>query len=182
MALEMQAALEAAVLNAIRASLGYTDRDSARTIDARPHPRCGAVWLSVWSDGFRESKQRGALDEVVGVSVSVTVRLSGPFDRWVVHRDDAEARLNAVRALVFKDTLNHSIINAAAALAGLEASNQTDNTKRIGYREALAFTGYDRWQLVPADWFEAKGEKMAGVVQTANFGRARRVQALATMG
>jgi hypothetical protein len=180
----MQAALEQAVVNALVASLGYVEgKDVARCFDGRPHPKAGERWVSVWSDGRRESNSRSCLDEVVGVNVTLTGRLSAaPFDRWVTVRDDVEARLNRIRALVFLDTWNHGIINAAAALADLEASNQSAPTKRVGYREALAFLGYDAWQEVGPDWFHASGDKVCGVAQTARFGRARRIQAMATMG
>lgn len=183
--LPMGSALEQAVVNAIAAAgLGYSEAGGtiANTFDGRPPPACGQVFVAVWSDGARDSRQRGALEEVVGVKVTVTLRLSSaPFDRWILVRRDLEVRLNAIRALVHRDSLTHAIINAAAVLADLEPSTGGAPTKRVGYRAGLGFLNFDPWQEVGGDWFHAKGIA-AGIAQTANFGGAVRVQAKSTMG
>jgi hypothetical protein len=180
--MEMQAALEQAVLNAIRTGLNYTQADSGRTLDERPPPRCGAVYCCVWSRGERLGGEINSMTEAVGVNVTVVRRLTNPFDRWLDHRDEVELRLNRIRAIIGKDVRDHSVINAAAALADLEASNANAPTKRIGYRMGLVFERYEAAQTVTPAFFNATGEAECGIMQTAVFGRATRIQALGTMG
>jgi len=179
MALQPQAALETAVRNAIRTSLEYPDAQCQRTHAGMPHPRAGNVFVSVWYDGQRDSEMRTCLNEVFGVYVTVTVRAVQPFDRWVIHRDDLEARLNAIKALLHADSYNFAISRAAAVLAEFDGTGQA-----VGFREALWFRGFDAVQEVGPDWFSASidGPNVpVGLAQRARFGGARRVQALATM-
>lgn len=179
MPLEPQAALEQATLNALRNELGYTDRTSGRTFQGHPPPLAGNVFASVWWPGRRQSLSRTCLDEVQGVYVTLTLRLVKPFDRWIEHVDDLERRCNAVRALLHNDTLTYDICRAAAVLAVYD----TDDTRPIGFREALMFEGLDDYEVVGPDWFhghvDGKSQDV-GLKQTVRCGKARRLQAIAT--
>lgn len=187
--LNPQAALEQAVLAAVQtvASDGYSyDRvNSARMFDGQPPPRCGNVFLSVWYDGQRGTLgQRTYLSELFGVYLTLTLRFVQPFDRWVHHRDDMEARANALKVLICQDTWNYSIISAANTLAGFRSSGGPNLGAPVGWCEPLVFQGFDPIQDVGADWFHADpgraGEKDVGIAQRIKFGMAKRIQALPT--
>lgn len=180
MALEPQAALETAVRDAIRSTLGYTQRDCERMYDGRPAPTAGDWFVSVWSPSGRSSSSRTCLDEQFSVHVTLTARVALPYDRRLRIRDELERRINAIRALIHKDNLNWSILRAANTLADL---SHTNNTKSVGFCESLMLEGLDPLQEVGGDWFSASGSQapsITGLVQTARFGAARLVQALST--
>lgn len=181
--LEPQDALEAAVVAAIiaRGAPGggeYPPSQVRQMFDGTPEPRCGSVFISVWYDGQRGSQSRTALDEIFGVYVTLTIRCTQPFDRWLTHRQDLERRCNAIRALIHRDSLDFSICRAAAKLAGYDGANQP-----TGYREALAFDGMDRVEAKGPDHFSAEADdaRAVGLAQRIRFGKARRVQAMLTM-
>lgn len=178
MPLDPQAALEQACVNAIKTSLSYAAKDCQRCFDGQPPPLCGPVFCSVWHDNSRTCNSRGdALDEQFGVYVTLTIRTVQPYDRLVQHRDDMERRMNAIRALIHKDSLNFSISNAAAVLADLDSGA----SRPIGFREGLAFERFDAIQLVGGSWFRADPSSTeCGLAQTARFGKSRRVQRTAT--
>ncbi len=181
--LEPQDALEAAVVNVILASGApgggeYPVSQVKQMFDGQPEPRAGNIFISVWHDGRRASEMRTCLNEVFGVYVTLTIRCTQPFDRWLLHRQDLEKRLNTIRALIHRDSLNFFICRAAAALAGYDGTGQP-----VGFREALAFDGFDPIEVQGPSWFSAEPDDARGVglSQRARFGKARRVQALATM-
>ncbi len=197
MALEPQAALEQAVLQAIlnapalpgtdpssTVGAGYVpymlNRSAKRMFDGKPPPGCGNVFVSVWYDGQRQQSSRNCLDEIMGVYVTTTIRFSQPADRWEKHRDDLEKRNNAIRALVHKDTLDYRIIRAAQALAGYV---QNDPTHPQGWVEALCFDRFDAIQPAGPSWFrsDTPDSSEAGISQTIRFGKARRIQDLRDM-
>ena len=126
---------------------------------------------------------RTCLNEVFGVVVTVTVRFVQPFDRWVKHRDDLEARCNAIRALVHSDQYDFRTTRLANQLAGFDSFANRSRSAPIGFREALMFEGLDPIQAVGPAWFKAELEGAAlevGAAQTIRFGKSRRVQALVT--
>lgn len=174
--LQPQAALEQAAVDAIRATLGYTADQCGRCFDGRPPPRCGAVYASVWSDGAVSSKSRVSLDQTRGIRVTVTRRLNLPFDRWLEHRDEVDARLQAIVALIQRDSLNFAITNAANVLANYGPGNTT----RVTFAEALAYDRTEPWREVGGEWFWAGTAKDAGIAQTALFGKSRSIQAQGT--
>lgn len=180
MPLPPQAALETAVLNAIRTAIpSYVARNSGRQKGPRPPASAptGELWLSVWHDGSLPASPRGALDLVHGVNVTLSVRVHLPPDRDVAHRDELHARVAAVVALVHKDHRDFSIVNAAAVLADFD----TGPTKPIGWREGLHFAGVDPVQEVGGEWYGADpAEPLAALAQTARFTGARRIQATGT--
>jgi len=146
--------------------------------DGEPPPRCGNVWASVWHDGGRTSEMRTCLNEVHGVYVTLTIRLTRPFDQWVQHRDELELRANDIRALIHKDQYNFAICRAAAVLAEFDQTG----SQPIGWREALMFDGFDAIQTVGNAWFKANPDSgpEVGIAQRIRFGKARRIQALFT--
>lgn len=188
--LQPQAALEEAVLGNIRDSaptsgFSYDRVNSGRMYDGQPPPRCGNIFLSVWYDGQRGTLgQRTHLSELFGVYLTLTLRFVQPFDRWVHHRDDMEARANAIKALICQDTWNYSIIIDANKRAGFRTSSQPDNVSPVGWCEPLVFQGFDPIQDVGADWFHADpgrvSERDVGIAQRIKFGMAKRIQSLAT--
>lgn len=188
--MEPQAALETAVLNALKNSSHTCIRNAqiARMCDGRPRPVCGNVFISVWSDGSRNGdvQRRTMLPEIMGVKVTATVRFLVPFDRRVKHRDDLEEILNRVVEVVHKDLYDHAILNAANDLASLEAPDPASQLP-AGLVEALTFMNYEPVMEVGPDWFftnmEVQGfsEKDFGLAQTVNFGQAARYRSLSAI-
>jgi len=187
--LQPQAALETAVLNALLAQapagLEYPASQCKRMYDGQPPPKAGNVFVSVWYDAQRGSLgQRTYLGELFGVYITLTLRFVLPFDRWVQHRDDMEARANAIKVLICQDTWNYSIINAANTLAGFRNSGTGSTQAPVGWCEALVFQGFDPIQDVGPDWFHAHvehaAERNVGIAQRIKFGMAKRIQAILT--
>lgn len=148
-------------------------------MDERPPALAGEVFLSVWSRGARSSDSRTCLDERLGVQVTVSMRISRlPRDRWLSVRDDMLERLEDVRALIHTDSLNWNVINVASTLA----ARGDGITAPVGFREGLMFAGLENWKLVGPEWYSAEGKpgEQVAIVQTANFGKARLIQAIAT--
>jgi hypothetical protein len=185
MSLGEQAALETAVMNAIRAQLGYSNAQCARTPMGQPEPRCGNVFVSVWSHGGIGAKSKMYYEAIFGVSVTVTIRFTQPWDRWVQHYDDLSQRVHAIHILIHTDIYNYSICRQADLLANFRPSGVPDLVRPAGFVEALWFQGADDRQTQGPDWFhaniESPGKTDVGVSQELRFGGARRVQALATM-
>ncbi len=173
-----QEALETAVRNIIRADLDYADGDCDCTHNGQPPPRCGDVFVAVWSRQERESLSRTCLDEVYSVLVTVTLRSRLPFDRLVQLRYKMATRLSAIRALIHKDSLDQRIIRAANTLADY---SWTAPDKPAGFFEGLAYEGMEPIMEVDGEWFHAQSQKYAGLAQTVRFGKARRAQALSKM-
>jgi hypothetical protein len=182
--LEPQDALERAVCDAILAGGApgggeYPQSQVKQMFDGQPEPRMGQRFISVWHDGRRRSEMRTCLNEVFEVHVTLTVRCTQPFDRWLIHRQDMERRLNAIAALIHADSLDFRISRAASRLAGYDGPGQP-----VGFREALAFDGFDPIEVQGPSWFAAEAEASRvdeGLSQRARFRMSRRVQALATM-
>lgn len=179
MALQPQAAIETAALNAMRAQLGYAERNSGRMFDGRPPAFLGDYYVVVWHDGTRDSTERGSLAERYGLRVTFSLQTGKyPFDRLVQARDLVELKLNEIRALLHKDQYGFAITAAARTLAGY---GQTGASLPIGWVEALMFQGFGPCEEKGPEWFGGVAESgMAGVAQTANFGRSGRFQALVT--
>lgn len=174
--LQPQAALEVAVRDSIRAALGLRADQCDCMFNGQPPPRCGLRFVSVWYDNQRTNRSPVALDEIYGVYVTVTVRITLPFDRWIQHRDDVEALANAIRAVVQRDSYNFLISAAANNKAGFDRP-----TTPIGFRGALVFDRFDPLQVASGPWFGAKPDaKDQGLTQTIRFGKSRRVQAQLT--
>lgn len=191
MPVEPQAALEQAVVNLMQASTGsgglaYPSASCRRMLDGQPPPLCGLWFVSVWSDNRIDAGpvMQTALDRYFSVSVTITVRLVQPFDRWLAHRDELAVKANDIVALVHEDRLNHVICNAANTLAGYRASGSPNGTSVVGFCESLVFDGADAIQDVGPDWFHAsleQGERNCGLAQRLRFGRCRHIQALGNM-
>ncbi len=157
--------------------------DCKRMYDGRPAPLAGKHFISVWSDNQRESQSRTCLDEIYRLYVTITIRCSPPWDRWLDFRDELEARHDHIRALVHADSLDFRITRAAMALAHFtwDPANTADP---IGWAEALAYDGADALQTVGPDWFHAttgSGMGEVGLAQKMRFGKSRRIQAMPTM-
>ena len=175
MALDMQAALEQAAVHLIRQWCGYREQECGRTFDGRPPPMAPNVYAAVWHDGARQSEWRTGLFEVFALSVTVTVRCVQPFDRWVVHRDDLETRLNLIAELIHKDTHNNLVSNAAESLAGLTGPQRPN-----GYSEGLKFIAFDPVEVQGPDWFHAELDRATnrdvGLSQRARYGDNKRLR------
>ncbi len=178
MSLQPQAALEAATAAAIRSGLGYTTRTCARMLNGQPPPLAPLAFVAVWHDGSRQqTSTRTSLDEAQGVYVTVTVLTVQPFDRWLVHRDDLERRLNAIRELIHNNVYDYYLSRAAGVLAGYDQNP----SQPIGFREALAYLGFDRVEEHGPDWLNAAPDSgKTSLSQTVRFGRSRRIQATLT--
>lgn len=173
-----QAALEEAAARLVRSELKYDESQCGRQFDGRPPPASGDVYVAVWSRGARESSSqpaaRTALDERLGLLVTVTLRLKLPRDRWVEARDDLERRLNAVRALLHRDSHDHRVVRLANQLCGRSQAE----TRHAGFCEGLAFARLEPLQAVGGEWFASGKGGEAGLAQAAAFERARLVQAI----
>lgn len=164
-----QEALEKAVVASIQNDLGWTGASSfvARTFDGEPHPRCGQIFVSVWSDNSQGSHSRDMLERDFKVFVTVTVRLSFPPDRWIEHRDDLSDRTERIIGLIHKDLSAYAVSNAAAVFYTPDDAGH--------FIEALGFVGADAIKTVGPDWFKAVPESgQCGIAQTLRFGGNRR--------
>ena len=183
-ALQPQAALETAAMNAIRQQLGYTRINCQRMWNGEPPPNMGLVFVSVWAPGGRESimQTQTCLDERYGFNVTVTVKFKEPFDRWLIHRDDLEMRCNAIRALLHLDSYDNRIIRAANLLARFDDFSDDQPSLHVGFRESITFMHLDDIQEVGAAWFKSHVDKPdVGGAQTIKFGKVRRLQGLLQM-
>lgn len=184
MKLAPQAALEAAVVSLLRSTtdgMGLPDSQCGRTFDANPPARCGPRYVSVWSDNQRESVggSKTCLDEIFGLYVTVTIRLTRPQDRWDDHNDEMELLVNRIRVLVGKDTWDHRVVNAANTLMGRRLTDVAGFTLPVGFREALYYRGADPIQKVGPEWFSAtleSGSRDVGIAQRIGFYGARLTQ------
>jgi hypothetical protein len=183
-ALEPQAALETAAMNAICQQLGYTRQQCQRMYNAEPPPNMGLVFVAVWAPGGRESihQTQTCLDEMFNFNVTVTVKFKLPFDRWLEHRDDLEKRCNAIRALMHMDSYDNRIIRAANLLARFDDFSDDEPSLHVGFRESITFMHLDDIQDVGGAWFKSHVDKPeCGGAQTIKFGKVRRLQGLLTM-
>lgn len=187
-----QAALEEAVAAAIRTSAppsglnGYNGLNLCRRMyDGKPPPLMGQYFVSVWSDNSRQNQAgaRDYVDHLFPVFVTVTMRFTQPPDRWVEHRDELEKRVHGIEALIHGGNPGYTYMRAAEALADFTHS-AADTTRRVGWIEALMSEGFDPIQPVGAEWLRATSPTSleCGVAQRIRFGKARRIQASATMG
>jgi hypothetical protein len=187
-----QAALEQAIVNAIKVSTppsglsGYNgDNLCRRTYNAKPPPLTGNYFVGVWSDGARpnQSGARDYADHLFSVFVTVVVRFTQPFDRWLEHRDELEKRVHAIEALIHGGNPGYTYMRAAETLADFTHS-AADTTRRVGWCEALMSEGIDPIQDCGPEWFHAKTPTAleCGCAQRIRFGKARRIQNAATMG
>jgi len=163
-----QESLELAVVAAIQNDLGWTGAANfvARTFDGEPPPRMGHLFVAVWSDNSQGTHSRDFLERDFKVFVTVTLRCSFPFDRWIEHRDDLNDRVERIIGLIHKDLSAHSITNAA------EVFYSPDDDHFI---EALGFVGADAIRVVGAEWFKVEPSSgQIGIAQTLRFGGNRR--------
>lgn len=163
----MRHALLQAALEAIRDSLGYTKHNSGRTLNGQPYPKAGKVFVSVHG-GARQSIGDNRLDEYYSFQVTISVRVASPFDRTeYVEVDELTERADAIRVLIHKNEL----IRIRA--------NEIIGPGNSGFVESQMFLGDSDPRYVGGDWWHAMPEEVElGVVQTLQFGRARRIQRL----
>lgn len=171
-----QAALEQACVQLLREQLKLDDYQCARQFDGKPPPASGDLFYSLWSKGARRSLSRESLDERFGVSLTITLRMRRPRDRWLVDRDEMERLMNEARALLHGDTLDQRVINRAGELAG----RSQDDTRHVNFCEPLVFSSLDAIVVVGNEWFASGRGENAGLAQTAHFVNARLIQAIAT--
>lgn len=188
--LQPQAALEQATLNALLASGApgggvIPASQCSRMFDGQPPARCGTVFYAVWSDAARRNEgHKTSYSELFNVSITVTIRLAQPADRWLIHRDDLEARVNAAVFLIGQDQQNFSIVNAANALAGFRSSGGPATGAPPGWVESLLFAGLEAVKVIGPDWFQAATDsdsgKPSGIAQRIRFEGARRIRGIMT--
>jgi len=173
-----QAALETAMRDLIRARLGYLPGQCERTLDELPWPSMGDVFVSVWSDAARSNDQKLSLHELLGVNVTVTVKMRRPADRQVEDRDELARRVDAIRALAARDRYDRLITNAANALAAL-TDDAAVTTRHVGFCAGLCFARLDAVRKVGPEYFgdRARG---SGLAQTIVCDRALWIQAIPT--
>lgn len=178
--LQPQAALESAVVDALRASLKISDRDCGRVVlKGLPPPRMGPKYVAVWGGGGKKPGSSMALDQILSVMVTVTVRLTQPYDRAHVHRDELELLCNQVVNAVSVDRNTFAISTAANAYAGFRASGSPDSVSDAGFCEPLVWQGTDDTIMAGPDWFHGhieKGDMDCGLYQTVRFSGARLIK------
>ncbi len=182
--MDPQEALETSVVNLIRSStadggLALSAATCGRTFDGSPPPTCGQFFVAVWSDDGWKGGGTTYLSDEMQVYVTVTVRLSQPFDRWVNHRDEVRALSRQIRVIVGKDIYDHRVSRAANTLASLRLTDTGSLAQAVGVREPLVWERFDGVQMVGPDWFKAnvaKGDTSCGLAQRVVFGRAKRYQ------
>lgn len=180
--LDPLSAMEIAVTQfIIDGGLKYTEKNCARMINGQPAPRCGMVFVSVWSPGdvaagnASTGDPRAAFQESMRVNVTVTRRLEGPWDRWVKHRDELKGRCRQIAKLVQRDVIDYSVTNIAKAMLGEAVS--------YGWIEPLTYLGTDAAQIQGPQWFNAvidtEGQvdiRDNGVSMTVRFGNGLRIE------
>lgn len=144
-------------------------------LDGMPKPGCGEWYVAIHPGGWISNSGDFDLDEVIGLSVTITRRLgSTPQDRWGpevwVKTGGLEQKAREIIAVIHK---KYDPMNAANTLI-----KQGDDK----FHQPLEFKGAAGLpQLRGPDWFSADGETeeayaQVGVSLTLNFGEARRMQ------
>lgn len=165
-----------AVRNEIRANLSYADKDCDTSIDGRPPPNCGQVFVAV-HPGPRTSTSRECLEEEYTVLVTVTMRVPPSWDRASQETVEKaatglEARADAIRVAIHRDCMDNRVRVRADALI-------TGSVNK--FVETLMFAGDQPVQEVGPEHFHAEGNKVAGLIMTLTFTSAKRIQSLEDM-
>jgi hypothetical protein len=155
--------------------------------DGMPPARCGNLFIAIHHDNSRGSEWRTALMEIFGVWITVTLRCTQPFDRWVKHKDELEKHTNAIRDVVARDCFDYSISQLADKLSGLAPPGEFNINKEVSYVEGLAWEGNDPLQEVGPEWFNAGvegggGKVECGLTQRMRFGGNKRVRRFQNVG
>lgn len=150
--------------------------------DGAPPPICGDLFVSVHRQS-RRSSDRNSLDVSTGALVTVTRKVSVPYDRLGRSLlEKAKTGLDALTERMFRFLhMNYDLLQRANALWLEEWKNEP--VVLYGYTEPLSFEGDDGDpRIVGADWFQADQGKVAlGVAQELRFGGARYVAPLDTL-
>lgn len=165
-------------------SLSTDPNVSAIQLDGQPNPACGESFYAIHPGEWRGDSADADLEELFGVSVTVTRRLGqAPLDRWGT---DVWAKIVSgmdviCRKIVTAIHKNYAVLNAANAILEGESPLQG------GFVEPLQFLNASALQQKGPDWFNAENLENshryanAGFAQTLSFGRARRVQDITMM-
>lgn len=184
-------ALLYAVRDGIRAAgMNYDQASCEITDDGRPPPRAGNVFVAVHSG---RSSSAGAnsrnLDEHLGFSVTLTMRVTVPLDRVgeqqiarnisLVPRAQQQgfnAKVDQLRSYLH---MNWKI----TVLTGQSPPSANDNTVAWSFGTVYGFSEPARWQgeeiakLVGGEWFGADPESEdIGITVEMKFDKARRFQ------
>lgn len=179
----MDAILNAFVDQIVAARIGYgrTQQVDIRA-DGKPPPNCGDVFVAVHQGATRNSSLNN-LDEYYDLSVTLTMRVTIPFDRL---GDQLLARKLAKkigfnrRAERLRNLLNmawETLQTANNYLVDLNPDAQTI----YGFVEPPHYTGMEIPQFVGEDWFDAEPDSgNTGLKSELRFADARRMQPAGT--
>jgi hypothetical protein len=161
----------AAVRDAIRDAFGLDQTGCQVTIDGRADPACGEWFVAVHAGSTTNSGRNGYLDELVGLSVTVTRRTGfSPVDRLGEEAVfDLLGYASRVKALIHMDY--PLILSRANAL--LDGVGTTTN----GFVEPLMFQTQQYEGPKGPSWFWSEGvdDGITGLAVTLAFGGARRL-------
>lgn len=172
-----QRALLLAVAAHLRTQLSLGTDECSVELNARPQPINGELFIAVHPGSWVGQSGDDDLDELFGVQVSVTRRITyAPEDR------QAEDVLTGTDAIALEKLLEQIRVNLHMNYAVINAANTTIGGSANGFIEPLRFHYAQPPQVVGSEWFGSDdGEPQAGLVQTLVFDGSRRVQTLASM-
>jgi hypothetical protein len=186
-------ALLYSVRDGIRAAkIGYGAAECEIMDDGKPPPRFGNVFVAVHGGNSTNSSRRN-LDELLGFSITLTMRVTIPLDRLgdqmiarnlalvpLAQRQGFNAKVEQLRGLLH---MNWPMV----VLTGQTPPSANDNIVSwatgtvYGFVEPANFAGYDGPTLVGSEWIGAAPAKSAGeekfaVMSEIRFAGARRLQ------
>lgn len=169
-------ALALAMRNLLRSLLSYQNHECETMLDGRPPPRCGPRFIAI-HQGARRNEQEGSYEITVAISVTVSLRVNGPWDKLGVKEiNDAttgiEKLISDIIATVVK---NQETLRVNA--------NTLYGSTYPGFVECLQYV--TDGPIVPRSpgWFHGEdGDEDAGVSCEIKFDRAKVIRDIPNAG
>lgn len=175
-------ALKVATRDAIiGAGLGYTIQTCNLMFEGKPPPNCGAVFLAVHG-GTIQDTARDSLDELYSVIITLTMRVSIPYDRGGTDllakaESGADERLRKLRAKL-KHKYTGLLSTANAAILASAGAGETV----YGFSEPFTNSQIEQPRIVGSDWLHGDPNSTeCGIAQNLVLSGARRLQPLELM-
>lgn len=190
----MMDALLFAVRDGIRSSSQGYDYKTCEIVgpDGKPPPRMGQFFVSVYEGATRNDASNN-LDERYAFSVTLTMRVTIPFDRigdqMIASKlarqtgpngsPSFNSRIERLRAFLhmnwsFTVSMNQT---PASANDNLSAWTPSDFSSTYGFVEPARYRGCEMPKIVVGDWFSSNPEAAdVGIKAEMRFDGARRMQ------